>query len=586
MKLFLGDSANAMTWNEFRARRLAGPVGSFLILAALLALFFAYRGEVMLLPAPRFSVAVRHLPYYAFCSFYRMLAAYVIALIFSIIYGMLAARGPAYERVMIPAIDIAQSVPVIGFFPAAIYFFVALSRGSRLGVEMAAIFLIFTSQAWNMALGVFESVKTIPVDSLEAMESFGVTGFLKFRRLLLPASVHKLVYNSILSWVAGWYFLIACEIITVGPANYRLPGLGSFLMESADRGRSGELVAGLLALLAIIVLMDIFLWQPLSGWAEKFRYEFAASAEPMRTFGMVDAIAGVEHGLLRSMRAAWRPFGRLLEGVRMLMPRLDPQTRVRWEQIQRAVGMMLLLGVLALIAYGVGAGLVALLRSLARPWPAEVRLIPEATLASLLRLIGAYVISLAWTLPCALLAADNPNFSRLLAPLAEIVGSMPATALFPLIILFVIKVTGGMNLASILLILTGMQWYLLFNLLAGVRQVPEDLKEAARSFGLSRVDTWRTLVIPALVPSLITGSITAWGGGWNALILSEYFVYHGHQYKVMGLGALLDEATYVTGNGVMILLSLLSMVLVVMLLNRLVWRRLYVYATERYRLDY
>jgi NitT/TauT family transport system permease protein len=196
------------------------------------------------------------------------------------------------------------------------------------------------------------------------------------------------------------------------------------------------------------------------------------------------------------------------------------------------------------------------------------------------------VISLAWTLPVALAASENPGFNRVLSPIAEIVGSMPATALFPLIVLFVIRVTGGMNLASILLILTGMQWYLLFNLLAGINQVPEDLKEAARAFGLSRFARWRKLTLPAVMPSLITGSITAWGGGWNALILSEYFVYQGHTYQVQGLGALLDAATYKTGNGVMILLSLLSMIAVVIMLNRLIWRRLYDLATERYRLDY
>ena len=198
----------------------------------------------------------------------------------------------------------------------------------------------------------------------------------------------------------------------------------------------------------------------------------------------------------------------------------------------------------------------------------------------------AYAFSLAWTVPCALAASESPRFNRILSPVAEIVGAMPATALFPLIVIFVIRVTGGMNLASILLILTGMQWYLLFNLLAGINQVPEDLKEAARAFGLSRYATWRKLILPAVMPSLVTGSITAWGGGWNALILSEYFVYQGHTYQVLGLGALLDAATYKTGNSVMILLSLLSMILVVLLLNRLMWRRLYNVTTERYRLDY
>jgi NitT/TauT family transport system permease protein len=200
-------------------------------------------------------------------------------------------------------------------------------------------------------------------------------------------------------------------------------------------------------------------------------------------------------------------------------------------------------------------------------------------------MVVAYAISLGWTLPCALAAINSPRFKRWLSPVAEIVGSMPATALFPVIVVFVIKVTGGMNLASILLILTGMQWYLLFNLLAGVNQIPEELKEFARAYRLSRWASWRKLDVPALVPSIVTGSITAWGGGWNALILSEYFVYRGHTYKVLGLGALLDVATYESGNNLMILLSLLSMVVVVIGLNRLVWRRLYNIATERYRFD-
>jgi NitT/TauT family transport system permease protein len=242
--------------------------------------------------------------------------------------------------------------------------------------------------------------------------------------------------------------------------------------------------------------------------------------------------------------------------------------------------------VLLLLCYGVGRGLVDLFEVLMRPWPPEAKQIPIATAASMARLVAAYAISLAWTLPCALAASESARFGRILVPFAEIAGAVPATALFPLIVVFVIQVTGGMNLASILLILTGMQWYLLFNLMSGVRLIPEDLKEATRSFGLTRVARWRKLVIPALFPSLITGSITAWGGGWNALILSEYFVYHDHHYKVMGLGALLDQATYETGNSQLILLSLLSMVLVVMTLNRIVWRRLYSFTTERFRFDY
>ena len=568
------------------ARRLMGGAISFLLVAAIIALFFAYqkRATSLVHHPPSIAISLRHLPYYAFCSFYRMLAAYIVALIFSIIYGMSAARGGQWERILIPVVDIAQSVPVVGFFPAAIYFFVALARG-RLGVEMAVVFLIFTSQAWNMTLGIYESVKTIPSDSNESLQAFGVTGWLRFQRLLMPASVPKLVYNSILSWVAGWYYLTACEIITVGPANYRLPGIGSFLMEAANGGQILAILAGLVVLLAVIVLMDVIVWQPLTEWSEKFRFEFAASSGPAHSLGMLDVFGGIGPAVLRMLRTIllppWRVVASALDKVAHT-PALSGPVAKRTSRLLRLV----LIGSLVIFfAWAVGAGLVALAHALIRPWPAEAKQIPGAMLMSFGRLVIAYAISLAWTVPCALAASESPKFKRILTPVAEIAGAVPATAFFPLIVLFVVRLTGGMNLASILLILTGMQWYLLFNLLAGVNSVPEDLREAARAFGLSRFATWRKLILPAVMPSLITGSLTAWGGGWNALIVSEYVPFRGQTYTVNGLGALLQVATW-AGNGTMILLSLLSMVLVVVLLNRVVWRRLYDNATERYRLDY
>lgn len=576
-----------MARERFSARTVLGGALSFVALAALIALFFAFREHARELHPPRVPTALGHLPYYAFCSFYRMFAAYVLALLFSIVYGLAAARGRTWERVLIPAIDVAQSVPVVGFFPAAVYFFIALGRGGRFGVEMAAIFLIFTSQAWNMTLGVYEAVKTIPGDSAEALEAFGATGWLKLRRLLLPACVPKLVYNSILSWVSGWYFLIACEIITVGPAQYRLPGLGSFLMEAANGGQWLEFIAGLLILLAIIVAMDAIVWQPLTQWAEKFRYEFAAAPpQAARSLVMLEVVGAIGPFVTRLVRIAIHPLVLTVQSVAERIPRRRFREHPASARLARTVRTTILTGIVAFFTWVFIEGLIALVHALSHPWPAEARLIPDATLRSLLRIIVAYLISLGWTVPCALAAAENPRFMRFVTPAAEIVGSMPATALFPLIVVFVINVTGEMNLASILLILTGMQWYLLFNLLAGVNQIPEDLKEAARSFGLSRLQRWRMLTLPAVMPSLITGSLTAWGGGWNALILSEYFIYQGHTYKVIGLGALLDEATYGTGNNVMILVSLLSMVGVVILLNRIFWRPLYGVAAERYRLDY
>jgi NitT/TauT family transport system permease protein len=306
----------------------------------------------------------------------------------------------------------------------------------------------------------------------------------------------------------------------------------------------------------------------------------------MRSLGMLAVLGSVGPVVLKAFRALMRPvlraFHRALASTRPFEAARYPTLQSCW----RLTRVVLIAAALFTLTMGVIDGTVALIRTLREPWPAAVRDIPLATGASFLRLVAAYAISLAWTIPCAIAASESPRFARRLAPIAEIVGSMPATALFPLIVIFVIRLTGGMNLASILLILTGMQWYLLFNLLAGISQIPADLKEAARSFGLSRLATWRQLTIPAILPSLLTGSITAWGGGWNALILSEYFVYRGTTYKVFGLGAMLDDATYQTGNGLMILLTLLSMVLVVLVLNRLVWRRLYDLAADRFRIDY
>jgi NitT/TauT family transport system permease protein len=576
-----------MKGTEQTERRALGVPLSVVVLVALTALLLEFRAHALIWARPRLSVQVQLLPHYALLSFYRMLAAYLLALLFGLAYGLAAARSRAWERVLLPAIDVAQSVPVVGFFPAAVYFFVSLTNGKRPGVELAAIFLIFTSQAWNLALGVFEAVKTIPTDLQQSAETFGVAGLLKLRRLVIPACIPKLVYNSILSWVSGWYFLIACEIISVGPAQYRLPGLGSYLMEAVDKGRPTDMVAGLLALVAVVVLLHWLVWQPLALWAEKFRFEFTALDEAgARPSAPLTLVGGAGAVIYRAAGAVLRPMGRSARKALGALPRPGRGTlkalALAWRAARTLAGFLL-----AALALGVTVkGMVALGRILLGPWPAEAGMIPLATLASLGRIVAAYLLTLAWTVPCALWASQSTPLARRLAAAAQVVGAIPATALFPLIVLLVIRLTGGMNLAAVLLILTGMQWYVLFNLLAGVSQLPDDLKEAARAFGLSRWRSWRQVVLPSLVPSLVTGSMTAWGGGWNALILSEYFVYHGKTYEIAGLGSLLDEATYRSNDSLLFVLSLLTMVVTVIVLNRLVWRRLYALAAARFTLDY
>jgi NitT/TauT family transport system permease protein len=564
-------------------RTFLGLSLAFLILAGMTQLF-TWESPPESGPLP---LHLTDLPGYAVASLLRMTAAFALSLAFSLPYGYYAATRPAAGKILIPILDILQSVPVLGFFPAAVYFFVALAGGRRLGVEMASVFLIFTGQAWNMAFGVYESCSTLPVELREAAVSLGLGPGAIYRTLYFPFSIPRLVYNSIMSWAGGWYFLIACEIITVGPATFNLPGLGYFLSRSAEEGRAGYLLLGLGVLLGFVVGMDFFLWRPLISWSSRFRYELSASS--------LQRIIGQERKPLRGGRAVRqarlflrRNLARAWQRTRSASERVFLWIRRCWRpagkvllRLVRAAGWAFCAAVVGLLAYG--AYRLALL--LAGPWPKEAARLPAAMGLSFLRMLAAYLISLGWTLPVAVWAGENKRVMGLVRPLAQIGASLPATALFPLMVYLAIQYAGGMNVASVLLILTGMQWYLLFNLLSGVDSIPQELKEAARSLGLSRWQTFRRLTLPAMVPALITGSVTGWGGGWNALIVSEYFKYAGKIHAVTGIGALLDRATYELGDMRLMVLSLLTMVIVIVGVNHFFWRRLYAFAADRFRLE-
>ncbi len=514
----------------------------------------------------------------ALWSFGRMLAAYAFSLLFCIVYGVIAGRSRRAERVMIPVLDVLQSVPVLGFFPAAVYFFIALTHGGRIGVELAAIFLIFTGQAWNMAFGVYEAVTTLPADSSEATAAFGLSSWRRFRRLELPASVPKIVYNSILSWAAGWYFLVACEIISIGPSRYSLPGLGSFIERAMEAGEVRGMILGIGMLVLIVVVLDVLVWRPLTLWAEKYRFEFTAAAVgESRVFDFYR-----ETGFSRWLGRVWERGFRLLDVPierAESLPRGAPSQRVL-SAIRKLLRILFLLA----LGAGVAALLVLIVSKLLPPVPAAALQIPRALAFSFLRLCAAYAISLAWTIPLALWVGENDRVARIATPIAEVAASIPATAFFPLIVFFVVRASGSVDIAAILLVLTGMQWYLLFNAIAGARQVPGEMKEMARSFGLTPLARARKALLPAMAPSLITGSVTGWGGGWNALILSEYVKYGNRTYEAPGIGQLLQVATD-RGDSRLLVWSLVAMIVVIGVLNRFVWRRLYAAASVRFRID-
>jgi len=553
------------------------PAALVVALLALAALFVGPDRVLRLAAevAPR-EPALRDLPAAAGWSLLRMTASYLASVVVAWIAGYAAATRPGAARILLPLLDVGQSVPVLGFFPAAIYVFITLLGGGRVSLELAAIFLIFTSQVWNLAFGVYEGLSTIPHETRAAVESLGVRGLLLWRTLLLPACVPSLLYNSILSWANGWYFLIACEIIVAGPVKYDLPGLGSMLSRALARGDLTLAIGDLIALVGVVLALELLVWRPLRAWSRRFRYDTQSDERVSGARTLPDlALPALVRPLRAAARALWR---------RLPLARLNHALAAIGAGTIRA-GRTLRRPLLVLSAAAAVLALVAVGAALRPPWPAEAASLPLALLLSFLRINAAYVLALLWIIPVALWVSDRPRALRALSVVAQVGASIPATAFFPVLVALLVGRFGGMEFISIALALTGMQWYLLFNLLAGVGRVPQDLRESLRALGLTRREIHRSLVLPACMPSLVTGSVAAWGGTWNALILSEYVVYRGHVYQVLGLGALLNRATFETGSRSLLFLSLGLLVLTVVSFNRLVWDRLYRYVNTRYRLE-
>jgi len=516
-----------------------------------------------------------------------MFVALAISVLFALSYGIIAARSRNAEKVLIPLLDIFQSVPILGFFPAAVLFFVGLFGEGGPGVEIAAIFLIFTSMAWNLAFAVYEAVSVIPKELDEVSQAFRLRGFLRLRTEIIPICIPKLVYNGIMSWAGGWYFLVASEIISLGSVSHRLPGIGSFIGDAAYAGNIPAALDGLLALVLTILLIDLLLWRPLELYANRFRYEFAGGHQAAPA-----ALPFLHHFLARSTKLAPGRFAHLVHIFFAKMFSAIAHFASAFHRILRP-HLPLALSALAVIAIGfalyrlsLGPPTVVALPTVTSDEWALISAIPFGLLSSGARIFVAYGIALAWTLPVGVLIARNERLFQLGMPVFESLASMPATALFPLVFVMLIGLPFGQELATLVLLLTGMQWYLLFNVIGGVRSIPEDFEEAAKAFNLRGTAYWRYVLLPAIFPALITGSITAWGGGWNALIVSEYITFGGKTYATLGIGALLDEATYKLGSVTVMLVVILAMSLTVVIVNRLLWRRMYHKACTKYAFNY
>jgi NitT/TauT family transport system permease protein len=556
------------------------------VAACALAVFFAVisTGTYWLgkpVPVVPISHSIGALPAYAFYSIVRIGIAYLLSLTFAITYGYTAAYNPRIEAWMIAVLDILQSIPVLSFLPPVVLAMVALIPSHQMGIEMGVVLLIFTGQVWNLAFSFYSSLKSIPREMLEASRIYRYSAWQRFWQLEMPYSAIGLVWNSIVSVAGGWFALMACEMFTMGTRNFQLPGLGSYLQTAADSGDIHALEAGFAVVILIVVATDQLAWRPLIAWSDKFKFEQVESADrvtsPILNLLQRSALFASLPGQLWSHieEPMYRRFARTKE-ARVVHPLDEGTSRTT------ASPALWTIAILALTVVGWGA-LQAVLMLRTVTWP-ELKLLLEGAVATFLRVNAALLISALWTIPVGVAIGFNPKIARFIQPLAQILASVPATAFFPILLIGLVKIGGGLGIGSIALMLLGTQWYILFNVIAGAMSIPSDLREVSSLFRFTRWQRWTRLILPGIFPYLITGMVTASGGAWNASVFAEYSRMPGRTLQTIGLGAQIDAATD-SGRFPVLLLATIFISLMVVTMNRLVWRRLYRLAETRYKLE-
>jgi NitT/TauT family transport system permease protein len=517
------------------------------------------------------------LPKYALFSVARLAIAYVVSLAVTLVYGYIAAHNAPAERILIPLLDTLQSIPVLSFLPPVMVLMVTLFPDRQLGVELGSILLIFTGQVWNMTFSTYSSFKNVPQELRETAQVYRLSWWQKFAQIELPYAVIGLAWNSMMSVAGGWFFLMACEMFVLGNRDLRLPGLGSYLQTAANAGDTRAILWGIFVMIAVIVLIDQMVWRPIIAWSEKFKFEQVEASQTPRS-PILDLL---RHSRILS-RARITMATPALEALNLFFVRRETsrshdRPKNAWTgRLVQASAVLAMLGTLYAVVK-----MVLMLAQLSMPEFSGILLGAGATF---LRVELVLALAALWTVPVGVAIGLRPRLAAIAQPIAQIAASVPATALFPIVLLLLIRIGGGLGLGSIVLLLMGTQWYMLFNVIAGASAIPNDLKEVCDVYHMSRAERWRKLLLPAIFPYLITGFVTASGGAWNASIVAEYFKFHGQTIAITGLGAVISRATD-SGNFPALLAATIVMATMVVTVNRLLWRRLYVLAATRYSLN-
>ena len=584
MVFFFEDAKGARPLARFTPRSLKiawADLAAFLLLAGVGVLIF-HGAEQMGRPLSQLqtspiSLDAVHLPEYALRTTLRMFAALGASLIFTFVVATAAARSKKAEMIIVPALDILQSIPVLAFLTFTVTIFMNLFPGSQLGAECASIFLIFTAQAWNMAFSFYQSLRTLPTDLDEVTRNFGFSPWRRFVRLELPFAIPGLVWNMMMSMSGSWFFVVASEAITVGHTSIALPGIGSWLALAIQHSDMGAVAWGVVAMAIVILLYDQLFFRPIVAWADKFRFEQTASQEAPRSW-LYDIIHRT-----RFLRQAFGLLGWPLKKLAAIKwSKLPPAPEVHISaRTNRVLDVVWIVVVVIACAFSVWELVTYIARTL--NW-SDLGLAVAMGLATLLRVVILIAIaSLIWV-PIGVWIGLRPTWSERLQPIAQFLAAFPANVLFPFVAMLVVTFRLDPNIWLSPLMILGTQWYILFNVIAGASVIPGDMKEVSGMFGIKGWQWWRQVALPAVFPYYVTGALTASGGSWNASIVAESVDWGKTHLEAFGLGAYITRAT-TAGDYARVALGMVVMSIFVIAFNRTVWRPLYGYAERRLRIN-
>jgi NitT/TauT family transport system permease protein len=559
----------------WRLPNLWDAVAFVCVIGALVAFGHVAEGTLKRIDAPgatEISLDPWNLPNYALRTTLRMFAALAASLFFTFTYGTAAAKSRRAALVLVPVLDVLQSVPILGFLTFTVVFFMNLFPGQVLGLELAAIFAIFTSQAWNMAFSMYQSLKTVPADLAECAVSFHLTGWQKFWRLEVPFAAPGLVWNTMMSMSGGWFFVVASEAVTVGDNSWKLPGIGSYVALALEQRDIVAVGWAILAMLLVILAYDQLLFRPLVAWSAKFRFETTAGVTASDPW-MLRLMRRTR--LLKMFGEAFGDAAAYIGGLRLSFTgRPRAVGRREPSRIIDALWIALLLAVLGWAIWRVQQ-----FASQALAW-SDVREAVLLGLITLLRVVVLMIIASAIWVPIGVWLGLRPVWARRAQPVAQFLAAFPANLLFPPVVLFIVYFHLSPDIWLTPLMVLGTQWYILFNVVAGAAAFPGDLKEVAANFRIGGWLWWRKVIIPGIFPYYVTGAITASGGSWNAAIVAEVASWGDTKLQAHGLGAYIADATD-KGDMARVVLGVVVMSAFVVLFNRLLWRPMYAYAQRR-----